>query len=85
MLLEQFQEKGQYHILGGTEVGEEVLGMGFALTGAGRRVLLDTPTAVLQEARENLQQFRSWEGTFWQKNQAACIAHSNQLKGEGQK
>lgn len=33
MLLEQIQGKGQYHILGGTEVGEEMLGMGFALTG----------------------------------------------------
>lgn len=67
MLLEQFQGKGQYHILGGTEVGEEMLGMGFALTGAARTVLLDTLTAVLQEARENLKQFRSREGTFWQK------------------
>lgn len=59
MLLELFQGKGQYHILGGTEVGEEMQGMGFALAGAGRRVLLDTLTTVLQEARESLKQFRS--------------------------
>lgn len=57
MPLELLQKKGHYGILGGTEVGEEVLGMG-----------LDTLTALLQEARESLKQFRSSEGTFWQKS-----------------
>lgn len=77
MLLEQFQEKGQYRILGGTEIGEEMLQMRFALTGH-----TDSCATGSKGRSQTIHELRR---NFLSKNQAACRVHSKQLKGEGQK
>lgn len=77
MLLELLQEKGQCGILGGTEVGEEVLGMGLALAGH-----TDSSATGSEGKSQTIQELRR---NFLAKKQAACRAHSKQLKGDGKK